>query len=102
MDAQETGFFRGAGGGVFELPLPLSENFENQRVRGQLVRVNEDGSPYEPPEETPALEDGPARPPVNASKNEWVGYAVAVDADLTVDDADAMTKNDLIEKYGSK
>lgn len=97
MAAAETGFFRGAGGGIFELPLPLSENFEQQRVRGQLVRVNENGDPYEA---QAAEGDGPSRPPVNASKNEWVGYAVAVDPDLTVDDADAMTKNDLIEKYG--
>jgi hypothetical protein len=102
MDEQETGFFRGAGGGIFELPLPLSENFENQRIRGQLVRVNENGGPYEP-EPAKAVEPaGPVRPPVNATKNEWVGYAVAVDPDLTVDDADAMTKNDLIEKYGAK
>lgn len=102
MAAAETGFFRGAGGGIFELSLPLSENFENQRVRGQLGRVTEDGDPYEAPTEAVAEPDGPVRPPVNATKNEWVGYAVAVDKDLTVDDADAMTKNDLIEKYGSK
>jgi len=101
MAAAETGFFRGAGGGIFELPLPLSENFEQQRVRGQLVRVDENGDPWTDQTSAPAV-DGPARPPVNAPKNEWVGYAVAVDPDLTVDDADARTKNDLIEKYGSK
>jgi hypothetical protein len=102
MDEQETGFFRGAGGGIFELSLPLSENFENQRIRGQLVRVDENGGPYEPEPAKAAEPAGPGRPPVNATKNEWVGYAVAVDPDLTVDDADAMTKNDLIEKYGAK
>jgi hypothetical protein len=98
MAAAETGFFRGAGGGIFELSLPLSENFEQQRVRGQLVRVDENGDPWT--DQAAPADDGPVRPPVNAPKNEWVGYAVAVDADLTIDDADAMTKNDLIEKYG--
>lgn len=101
MAGQETGFFRGAGGAIVELSLPLSENFEQQRIRGQLVPVDKTGQPVADP--GPAGEpvaDGPIRPPVNAPKNEWVGYAVAVDPKLTVDDADAMTKNDLIEKYG--
>jgi hypothetical protein len=93
MAEPDTGFFRGAGGSVFTLPLPLAENFEYQRVRGQLVRVTEDGKPFEEPA-------APKRPADTALKSEWVGYALAVDADLSVDDADAMTKNDLIEKYG--
>lgn len=99
MAEQETGFFRGAGGGVFELALPLSENLENQRIRGQLFQVaNAAGDPLNPADE-PAE---PKRPADSALKQEWVGYALAVDKDLTVDDADAMTKNDLIELYGSK
>jgi len=101
----ETGFFRGAGGGVFELQLPLSENFENQRVRGQLVRVNEDGSHYEEPRDEDDADgqgDELVPPAKNASKDEWVGYALKVDPELTVDDADAMTRNDLIEKCGAK
>lgn len=93
----ETGFFRGAGGSVFELDLPLSEVLHDQHVRGQLVRVNKDGSPYEA-HGAMDLENGEIRRPgVNAPKNEWVGYAVS--QGMTVDDADAMTKNDLIEKY---
>lgn len=95
MSAPETGFFRGAGGGVFELPLPLSENFEHQAARGQLVRVTADGEPYEEATE-------PKRPADSAGKPAWVGYALAVDPSLTVDDADAMTKNDLIEMFGGK
>lgn len=101
MAEVETGFFRGAGGGVFELPLPLSENFENQRIRGQLTRVAPDGSQYEEPSEV----DEPVElvaPAKSATKDEWVGYALKVDPDLTVDEADAMTKNDLFEMYGAK
>jgi len=115
----ETGFFRGAGGGIFEMSLPLPEIYEEQVTRGQLTRVNADGSPYEAAAETEVVEvpaeGGPAgdppaderpamdlvegtirRPGVNASKNEWVGYAVS--QGMSVDDADAMTKADLIEK----
>ena len=49
-----------------------------------------------------AEDDGPVRPPLNGSKDAWVGYARLVDPDLTIDDADAMTRNDLIEKYGDR
>jgi hypothetical protein len=93
MGATEIGFFRGAGGIVFDFYLPLSENQQHKVTRGELVRVNEDGSPY-------GTDSTPKRPADSALKAEWVGYALAVDKNLTVDDADAMTKNDLIEKYG--
>lgn len=86
----ETGFFRGAAGTVFQMDLPLTEVMQDQATRGQLVRVNEDGSPFET--------EAPKRPADSAGKPAWVGYAVSRGA--SVDDADAMTKNDLIEKYG--
>lgn len=98
MGAPEVGYFRGAGGIVFPFHLPLSEQQEQQVTRGELVRVNEDGSPFEA-HSTMDLTTGEfRRPGVNAPKNEWVGYAVSQGS--SVDDADAMTKNDLIEKYG--
>lgn len=97
---KETGFFLGAGGSVFEMDLPLPEVMQDQVTRRQLVRVaNADGAPYvEPAAETE--DEGPKRPAKNASKNDWVGYALTVDENLTVDDADAMSRDDLIEKYG--
>lgn len=96
----ETGFFRGAGGAVLELALPLSENMRNQEIRGELRRVNEDGTPYEA-HGAMDLTAGTFRVPgVNAPKNEWVGYAVS--QGMSVDDADGMTKNDLVERFGKK
>lgn len=95
MAEKETAHFKGAGGAVFEMDLPLAEPYQYQAARGQLVRVNPDGTPY-----TGA--DEPTRPAANATKAEWVGWARHVDKKLTIDDADAMTKNDLIEKYGQK
>ena len=42
----ETGFFRGTGGVVHEMALPLAEVYADQVARGDLVRVSEDGSAY--------------------------------------------------------
>lgn len=93
MGEPEVGYFRGQGGIVIDLTLPLAESLQHQVTRGQLVRVNPDGSTWSDQPEV-------KRPAVNASKNDWVGYAVS--QGMPVDDADAMTKNDLIEKFGSK
>lgn len=91
------GRYRGAGGAVFEMEEPLTENMRNQLARGELVLVDEGGE---------RVDNGPpVQPKPTASKAEWVGYAVAVskttDKPITIDDADAMTKSDLIEKYGT-
>lgn len=40
------GYFRGAGGTVWPMDLPLRELYGNQLTKGELVRVNEDGSPW--------------------------------------------------------
>lgn len=47
-----------------------------------------------------SLEPAPVRPNVNAPKADWVTYAVAVDPDLGYDAADALTKADLVKRYG--
>lgn len=88
---------RGEGGSIFELGLPLHETIEDKLRVGTLTRVNADGSLFEgEPDDVPGL---PAeRPAVNAPKTAWLGWAVAQGADQ--DDAAAMTKADLIEKYG--
>ena len=96
----ETGHFRAQGGQIIGLTLPLNENMQRQADRHELVRVNPDGSPYEA-QAAPDQTDGTVRRPgVNAPKNEWVGYAVS--QGMSVDDADAMTKADLIDKFTGK
>lgn len=102
--ATETAFYRGEGGVVWEMDLPLSEVMQEKVVKGTLRRVDADGMPYveasEPDEGGSDLTNGvPPRPPQSAGKAEWVGYAVLV-GEMTVDDADAMTKADLIDKFG--
>lgn len=100
----ETGYFRGAGNVIWAMDLPLTENMQDQLVKGHLTRVNEDGSLYEEPapEGEEPVEPEVERPPAaNATKAQWVGYAVRVHG-LSTDDAEALTKNDLMELYGSK
>jgi hypothetical protein len=73
---------------------------QHKVTRGELGRVNADGSPYEALDATDPA-DGEVRvPSKNALKDEWVGYAVS--KGMSVDDADAMTKTDLIERFGPK
>lgn len=89
---------RGEGGSVFRLALPLHESVADRLARGHLTRVNEDGSEWSGDAE-PSVPSLPAeRPAQGAPKAEWVGWAVAKGA--RPDDAEAMTKTDLIERYG--
>lgn len=96
--AQETIYVRGEGGTIFRLALPLHESIADRLAKGYLVQVNEDGSPYTG-ETGPSVPSLPTEPPaISAPKAAWVGWAVACGA--TPDDAEAMTKADLIEQYG--
>lgn len=90
----------GEGGGVFELSLPLHESVADRLAKGHLRRVHPDGSPYvegERPEGVPSLPE--SRPALNAVKAEWVGWAVV--QGLKPDEAEALTKADLIERFGN-
>lgn len=100
----ETGFFRGEGGVILLLDLPLPEVMQDKVTKGYLVRVaGEDGGTYvepAPAEDGSDLTNGvPPRPAQAATKAEWVGYAVLVH-DMKPDDAEALTKQDLIDKFG--
>lgn len=97
MADRETGWFRGAGGVVWQMDLPLPENMADQLTKGYLTRVNDDGSPYV--EQAGGESEQP--PAANASKAVWVGYAHRVHG-VAIDEAEALTKHDLMELYGSK
>lgn len=109
----ETIHVLGEGGAVIKMDLPLPDHIEQRLIKGQLRRVNEDGSPY-----APATDDAPTgagrvpepgqrvpglpltQPGKNDPKGTWVGWAVVQGADA--EEADGMTKNELIEKYGTR
>ncbi|MFE2021305.1 hypothetical protein ACFW9O_24985 [Streptomyces sp. NPDC059499] len=98
---------RGEGGQVIKMDLPLPDPIAERLTKGYLRRVNADGSPYSGSSPTPtpsapdtgnsALTNGvPPRPGKNATKAEWVGWAVNAHG-LEPDAAEGMTKADLAE-----
>jgi hypothetical protein len=101
---QETIHVLGEGGTVLRLGLPLHEAIAERMERGHIVRCNPDGTvPYAPADDQPEPEGQVPAPPLTqpaatASKSEWVGWATVCGA--LPDDAEAMTKQDLIDKYG--
>jgi hypothetical protein len=108
----ETIYLRGEGGGIHEMDLPLPESIEERLVKGMLQRVNEDGTPYTEPvtEEPTGAGKAPApgtqvpgppltEPAKSATKADWVGWAVVKGANA--EEADGMTKADLIEQYAT-
>lgn len=89
-------YIRGEGGTVFKMDLPLPEGLQERMDKGYIQQVNEDGSTY-------TGDDAIAPPPTEAPKEsarkpEWVAWAVATGMDP--DDAEALTKQDLIERTG--
>jgi hypothetical protein len=49
----DTAFYRGEGGYVWEMSLPLSAQHSRDEQEGRLVQVNQDGSPFTGEPETP-------------------------------------------------
>ena len=96
-DEREFGYFRGEGGTVFRLDLPVHETISERIAKKEIHRVNEDGTPYV--EADPEAESAPATAPAaSASKAAWVEWAVSQGADRVA--AEAMTKLNLIGEYG--
>lgn len=87
----ETVHIRGENGAIFEMSLPLSPPIADRLHRGYLTRVNADGSPRVETESR-------RRPYSNEPKAEWVSWAAH--NGMKPDDADALTKQDLIERFG--
>ena len=101
MGGQETAHYLGEGGVIWEMALPLPEVMQDKVTKGYLRRVNPDGSPYVEPVEGDGPPPEPKPPAPSAVKAEWVGYAVTVHG-VSPDEAEAMTRQDLVEKFGPK
>jgi hypothetical protein len=90
---------RGEGGSIFELDVPLHETIEEKLRKGLVQRVNADGTAYTGAAGADSVPGLPTQRPANSAvKAEWVGWAVAQGA--SVEDAAALTKADLVERYG--
>lgn len=99
--AEEIIYLQARGGGrVRPHRLPLPKPIAGQLARGYVRRVNEDGSNWTPKPETADSEpeaEAKRPPDPKAPKAEWVGFAVL--QGMEPDDAEAMTKADLIDKF---
>ena len=85
---------------MFKLDLPLHETIAERLLKGYIQRVgNAAGDPYVEGGET-VTSLPTERPALNADKKTWVGWAVH--EGMLPDDAEALTKTDLIEKFGAK
>lgn len=106
----ESIYVRGEGGSIILMDLPLPEAIQQRVDAGMIVRVNADGSAWSDSDPTPepvsddavelARDDvGPVRPERAMPKARWVEYAQLV-SDLTREDADALTKAELVKRFG--
>lgn len=84
---------------LFDVPLP--PGIAHRLERGDLTRVNEDGSPWSPEPKVPGdgpLPDGaPALPKRSASQKTWADFAVSQGMDEAK--AAAMTRDDLVAEF---
>lgn len=95
----ETVHILGEGGTVFELALPLHETIAERLERGHIRRCNPDGTPYTGERDPDVPAPPTSAPAASAAKPFWVGWAVACGAGP--EDAEAMTKADLVERYAN-
>ena len=87
---------------VFDVPLPLG--IQHRLDKGDLVRVNEDGTPWiapgEPVVEPPRGDLPPDAPPLpKKTDNRAVWTEFAVSQGLDREEAASMTKAELIERF---
>jgi hypothetical protein len=105
----QTVFLRHAGGGeAIEHDWPLSEVLQYQLDKGMVSQVSHPGPAtwYEEPavESKPVSATHRFTPPKelpphrNASKAEWVGFAAR--NGMKADEAELLTKADLVERFG--
>jgi hypothetical protein len=92
-------WIRGENGALHLFDVPLPFGIESRLVRGDLVRVHEDGSPWvEPSEEPDVIDAGPPDAPPLPRRTDnraaWTEFAVGQGMDRAA--AVALTKAELI------
>jgi hypothetical protein len=97
-------WIRGENGALHLFDLPLPSGIQSRLDKGDLVHVNEDGTPWAEPGEEP-LEpphgdlppDAPALPKRADNRAVWTEFAVS--QGMEREQAAAMTKNELIDTF---
>lgn len=84
----------GEGGSVILMDLPLPRHIQERVDKGYLRIVTPTGAPKDPERSKPAIND---------PKKAWVGWAVwksrKDNNPISPDDAEGMTKQDLIDRF---
>ena len=97
---------RGESSVVCSFSLPLHPHIQGRLDKGDLVRVNVDGSPWVAPDEPgtepeapsgPLPDGAPPLPKRNESRAVWQQFAIGQGMDR--DKAAAMTKAELVEEF---
>jgi hypothetical protein len=91
--------FVGAGGGVFDIDVPLSEVYQYQFDKGFLRLAPGENPVDEPDQADTDVADAPAKPARVDPKADWVTYAELV-SDLPRDELEGMTKAQLVAQFG--
>ena len=97
-------WIRGENGALHCMDVPLPPGIQDRLDKGDLVRVNEDGTPWREPDE-PVLEpphgdlppDAPPLPKKTEPRAAWTEFAVSQGMDR--EEAASMTKAELIERF---
>lgn len=94
-------WIRGENGTLHKFSVPLPPGIAHRLSTGDLIRANEDGTPWAEGEEPEPVDvpppDAPALPKRSESRLVWVEFAVSQGMDRA--DAATMTKADLIEAF---
>jgi hypothetical protein len=90
--------FVGAGGGVFDIDVPLSEVYQYQFDKG-FLRLVPGEKPFDEPDQDDAEVDGPVKPARVDPKADWLTYTATV-SDLPADELEGMTKAELVKRFG--
>ncbi len=114
----EVWLIRGEGGDITPMSPPLGEGIAQRLRTGALLRVNEDGSRWEPEPDEPVpapkslvekradeskaeATKAPvlAKPAQNENKARWVDYAAST-GQITREAAEDLNKAELVERFG--
>lgn len=103
-DEKSSKWFRGEGGTVIELDLPLSEEMADQVRLGKMVEVpapSGDPSSSDPayPMSSKSLRVAKREPSPGDAKSLWVDYAIA--HGMSRAEANLASRAELVEKFGS-
>lgn len=97
--------FRGENGAAMYFDGPVPESIARRIARGDLPRINPDGTPWEDPgpgddSEPPPAElppDAPPLPSVQENRPVWTEFAISQGMDRA--EANSLTKAQLIEAF---